>query len=121
MAIRQPADQGPLKPHILLILMALMGGRTHGYEIRNEVDRLSEGAVRLDLGTLYRHLGRLLDEGLIDESDERPADDDPRRRYYVLTDDGVAALEQEAERMEALAAAVRAAHPARATGSARAR
>jgi len=107
MATRHSAAEGPLKPHILLILMALMNGRTHGYEIRNEVERLSEG-VRLDPGTLYRHLGRLLDEGLIAESDERPDDDDPRRRYYVLTDDGTAALEAEAERMEALAAAVRA-------------
>ncbi|MGD8331541.1 MAG: helix-turn-helix transcriptional regulator [Acidobacteriota bacterium] len=114
MATRQPAAEGPLKPHILLILMALMNGRTHGYEIRNEVERLSEGDVRLDPGTLYRHLGRLLDEGLIAESDDRPEDDDPRRRYYVLTDTGAAALEAEAERMEALAAAVRASELARA-------
>lgn len=114
MAPRQPAMVGPLKPHILLILMALMHGRTHGYEIRNEVERLSDGAVSLDPGTLYRHLGRLLDEGLIEESDERPEDDDPRRRYYLLTAAGAAALEAEAERMEAMAAAVRASDLARA-------
>jgi DNA-binding PadR family transcriptional regulator len=117
MATRQPADAGPLKPHILLILMALMHGRTHGYEIRNEVERLSDGAVRLDPGTLYRHLGRLLDEGLIEESDDRPDDDDPRRRYYVLTPEGIAALESEAERMEGLAAAVRSSGLAGARGT----
>jgi DNA-binding PadR family transcriptional regulator len=109
MSTRQPSrSDGPLKPHVLLILMALMHGRTHGYEIRNEVERLSDGAVSLDPGTLYRHLGRLLDDGLIEESEQRPDDDDPRRRYYQLTATGVAALETEAERMEAMAAAVRA-------------
>lgn len=113
-----PAD-GPLKPHVLLILMGLIHGRTHGYEIRREVERLSEGAVVLDPGTLYRHLGRLLEERLIAESDERPAeDDDPRRRYYVLTEAGTRALEAEAARMETLAAAVRASDLARARGGA---
>lgn len=115
----QRADEGPLKPHILLILMALMNGRTHGYEIRNEVERLSEGTVSLDPGTLYRHLGRLLDEGLIEESDKRPEDDDPRRRYYQLAEDGAAALETEARRMEVMAAAVRASNPAAARGEAK--
>lgn len=116
----QPSPPGgPLKPHILLILMALMRSRTHGYEIRREVERLSDGAVVLDPGTLYRHLGRLLDERLIAESDERPTeDDDPRRRYYVLTEAGSRALEAEAERMESLAAAVRASDLARARGGA---
>jgi len=113
MALRQPATVGPLKPHILLILMALMHGRTHGYEIRNEVERLSDSAVSLDPGTLYRHLGRLLDDGLIEESNERPDNDDPRRRYYLLTEAGATALEAEAERMEAMAAAVRASDLAR--------
>jgi PadR family transcriptional regulator PadR len=71
------------------------------------VKRLSDGAVVLDPGTLYRHLGRLLDEELIAECDQRPDDDDPRRRYYNLTDTGSEALQAEAQRMEALAAAVR--------------
>lgn len=114
-----PAD-GPLKPHVLLILMALMQGRTHGYEIRQQVQRLSDGDVLLDPGTLYRHLGRLLDEGLIAESNQRPAeDDDPRRRYYVLTEAGAEALRAEARRMETLAAAVRASDLVRAPGGAK--
>lgn len=116
MPTRRPTGEGPLKPHVLLILMALMQGRTHGYEIRQEVERLSDGAVVLDPGTLYRHLGRLLEERLIAESDERPDDDDPRRRYYVLTRAGSDALESEAARMETLAAAVRASDLARARG-----
>ncbi len=104
-------ERGPLKPHVLLILMSMMGGATHGYEIRKEVKRLSEGSVALDPGTLYRHLGRLLDEGYIAESEDRPDDDDPRRRYYELTEAGAEALQVEAQRMEALAATVRAGNP----------
>ena len=102
----QPSS--PLKPHIFLILMALVDGQAHGYEIRKDVERRSEGAVRLDPGTLYRHVGRLLDEGLIEESNQRPDDDDPRRRYYTLSTAGVAAVETEAERMAVLVDAVRA-------------
>jgi DNA-binding PadR family transcriptional regulator len=97
----------PLKPHVFLVLMALVDGQMHGYEIRKDVEQRSGGTVRLDPGTLYRHVGRLLDEGLISESDERPDDDDARRRYYNLTDAGIAAVEAEAERMAALVDAVR--------------
>ena len=46
----------------------------------------------------------LLDEGYIVETADRPDDDDPRRRYYQLTDEGAEALQAEAQRMEALAA-----------------
>ena len=105
-----PTDppSAPLKPHIFLILMALVDGQAHGYEIKKDVERRSDGAVRLDPGTLYRHIGRLLDEGLIAESNDRPEDDDPRRRYYGLTDAGATAVELEAERMATLVEAVRA-------------
>ena len=117
-----PADSptaAPLKPHIFLILMALVEGQAHGYEIRKEVETRSEGSVRLDPGTLYRHIGRLLDEGLIAESGDRPEDDDPRRRYYALTDEGVAAVEAEAERMASLVEAVRSSDLSRSRGAAR--
>ena len=109
----------PLKPHIFLILMALVDGQAHGYEIRKDVERRSEGAVRLDPGTLYRHIGRLLDEGLIEESNQRPDDDDPRRRYYTLSITGVAAVSTEAERMAVLVDAVRASTLTRSRSEAR--
>ena len=108
MSAIEEQPSGPLKPHIFLILMALVDDQAHGYEIRKDVERRSEGAVRLDPGTLYRHIGRLLDEGLIEESNQRPDDDDPRRRYYTLSTAGVAAVETEAERMAVLVDAVRA-------------
>ncbi len=113
----QPSS--PLKPHIFLILMALVDGQAHGYEIRKDVARRSDGSVRLDPGTLYRHIGRLLDEGFLEESDQRPDDDDPRRRYYMLTTNGLAAVEIEAERMAVLVDAVRASKLTRSRSEAR--
>jgi DNA-binding PadR family transcriptional regulator len=58
-------------------------------------------------------MGRLLEEGLIEESNERPDDDDPRRRYYTLTNEGIAAVEAEADRMGSLVDAVRASNLSR--------
>ena len=57
------------------------------------------GKVRLWPATLYGTLKRLIDENLIEESDERPALDDARRRYYRLTDFGYRVARAEAERL----------------------
>lgn len=94
----------PLKPKIYLILSSLLDRRAHGYDILKEVERRSDGTVRLDPGTLYRHLGKLLDDGYIEESDQRPdpEEDDPRRRYYRLTDRGRETVVAEARRMASL-------------------
>ena len=85
---------GPLKPADFHILMVLLDKPCHGYEIMKEVERESDGRVRLEVGTLYRLLARLLDEGLIEEADE-----DGRRRNYALTRAGRQALKSEAERL----------------------
>lgn len=119
MSVVREGPTEPLKPHVFLILMVLVDGQAHGYEIRKEVERRSDGAVSLDPGTLYRHIGRLLDEGLIVESDDRPEDDDPRRRYYVLTAAGAAAVAAETKRMASLVEAVRASRLSRSEGEAK--
>lgn len=91
----------PLTPVSFEIMLALADGEQHGYSIMREVSDRSSGAVTLHPGTLYRALARLLESGLIEELDERPdaADDDQRRRYYRLTDRGIAVARAEAERM----------------------
>ena len=63
----------PLTPVAFEILLALADGEQHGYSIMREVERRSAGAVTLHPGTLYRALARLLESGLIEELDERPA------------------------------------------------
>ncbi len=100
---RDPRDLLPLTPAAFHILLSLVEGERHGYAIMQEVERRSGGTVALHPGTLYRALGRLLDDRLIDELDERPAGDldDERRRYYRLTPFGREVARAEAERMQA--------------------
>jgi DNA-binding PadR family transcriptional regulator len=99
----------PLKPTLYLMLAVLVDEEHHGYAIKHAVADLSDGDVVLDPGTLYRHLGRLLEDGLVEESDERPDPelDDARRRYYRLTGTGRALYAAETERMARLVEAAR--------------
>src|ERR1051326_7494689 len=90
----------PLTPAVFHILITLADGETHGYAIMQEVGRRSGGSVKLGPGTLYGAISRLLDDGLIEECDERPDPemDDTRRRYYSLTNRGGRVLAAETER-----------------------
>ena len=91
------------------ILLALADKERHGYDIMREVDERSEGKMRLGPGTLYGSIKRMLSDGLIDESGERPDPemDDERRRYYRLTDLGHRVAVAEAERLEKLVKSAR--------------
>jgi DNA-binding PadR family transcriptional regulator len=91
------------------VLVALADGETHGYAIMKEVERLTDGAVRLSTGTLYGIIKRLLADGLVIESQHRPApdDDDARRKYYRLTTFGRRVAIAETERLEAMLTAAR--------------
>src|SRR4051812_3720555 len=94
-----PGSQLPLAPATFQILLALVGGDRHGYAIMKEVTTRSDGAVRLGPGTLYGALKRLLENGLVEEGDERADPDlgDDRRRYYRLTKFGLAVARLEAQ------------------------
>ncbi|MEO6236559.1 MAG: PadR family transcriptional regulator [Vicinamibacterales bacterium] len=99
----------PLTPVVFEIALALAAGERHGYQIMQEVERRSDGQIVLHPGTLYRALGRLLDQQLIEELDERPAleGDDERRRYYRLTPLGRAVARAEVERLAGQVSAAR--------------
>lgn len=94
----------PLPSATLHILVALSGGEKHGYAIMSDVERLSDGAVRMGPGTLYGSIKRLLADGLIEETAERPDPslDDQRRRYYRLTGLGERVCAAELGRLQAL-------------------
>ena len=94
----------PLTPPMLHTLVALADGDRHGYAILKEVDRRTNGTVRLSAGTLYALLNRATADGLIVETDERPdvALDDERRRYYRLTPLGRRVAVAEVARLEAI-------------------
>lgn len=90
----------PLTPAVLHILLALSTEERHGYGIMKQVELESQGKVRMGPGTLYGSLGRMMEAGLIRESDKRvdPAMDDERRIYYTLTGLGRKALAAELDR-----------------------
>jgi DNA-binding PadR family transcriptional regulator len=94
----------PLKSNWFHILLSLVGGEQHGYSIMQDVLERSDGKVRLWPATLYGSLKRLIEEGLIAESGERPAAefDDARRRYYKLTPLGERVLDLESQRLKEL-------------------
>jgi len=90
----------PLTPAVLHILLALSTKERHGYGIMKQVDADSQGKVNMGPGTLYGSLNRMIDAGLINESDKKvdPKLDDERRVYYKITGPGRRALEAELER-----------------------
>lgn len=92
----------PLTPAVFHILLALSSGERHGYGIMKQVEADSQGKVSMGPGTLYGSLKRMLDSGLVQESDKRvdPEMDDERRIYYQLTGEGAKALEAELERYQ---------------------
>jgi DNA-binding PadR family transcriptional regulator len=100
----------PLTPAISHILLAVADQDRHGYAIMQEVERITDGAVRMGPGTLYGTAKRMIAAGLLEETDERPDPerDDERRRYYRATPLGRRALEEETARMAGLVAAARA-------------
>jgi DNA-binding PadR family transcriptional regulator len=97
----------PMTGQAFFVLTALAGGPRHGYGIVREVEELSQGRVKLKIGSLYGVLDRLAGEGLIEPDREEPHDG-RLRRYYRLTRDGRQALAEEAELRAATARVVRA-------------
>ena len=92
----------PLTPAVFYILLALSSGERHGYGIMKQVETDSQGKVSMGPGTLYGSLKRMLDAGLVKESDKRvdPELDDERRIYYQITGVGAQALAAELERYQ---------------------
>ena len=90
----------PLTPAVLHILLALSTEERHGYGIMKQAEQESHGKVKMGPGTLYGSIGRMMEAGLIRESDKRvdPAMDDERRIYYTLTALGQKALSAELDR-----------------------
>jgi len=100
----------PLPPVTFHILVALADGDRHGYAIIQDVEARTDGEFRLGAGTLYRSIHRMLEQGLLIESNRRPARalDDERRRYYRLTPFGTAVARAETRRLTQLVRLARA-------------
>ena len=100
----------PLPAATFHILIALADRDRHGYAIIQEIAERTGGQVRIGAGTLYRSIQRMLEQGLIVETRERPSPelDDQRRRYYRITPLGAAAARAETRRLEGMVEMARA-------------
>jgi DNA-binding PadR family transcriptional regulator len=98
----------PLRTVEFHILLSLAAGERHGYGIILDIQARGETAVP-DVGTMYRALARMSENGLIAAAARRPAADagDERRNYYRITDAGVRVARAEVRRLEALMRAAR--------------
>ena len=99
-----------LTPAVFQILLALLDDEQHDYRIMQLVENNSGGKFKMGPGTLYGTIKRMLADGFIEETEERPdpSMDDQRRRYYRLTAAGKNAARAEAERLAVLVASARA-------------
>lgn len=108
--ISTPEGMLPLTPAVFHILLALADSEKHGYGIMQDVLAITGGEIKMGPGTLYGSIKRMLEAGLIVESDERPDPtlDDERRRYYRITPFGEQVARAEANRLKALLQAAQA-------------
>jgi DNA-binding PadR family transcriptional regulator len=99
------SDLIPLSPAFFHILLSLGEGERHGYALKREISRRTDGKLKLGPGVLYGSINKMLELGLIEESDDRPDPhlDDERRRYYRITKYGRQVAQAEAARMRELA------------------
>jgi DNA-binding PadR family transcriptional regulator len=102
----------PMHPKDFQILFSLLDEPRHGYGIVKEVERASAGRVRIDPANLYRSIKRMIGSDLVEEADapEPAGPEADRRRFYRITEFGLAVVRLEAKRLDDLASAARSRH-----------
>ncbi|QRN86703.1 PadR family transcriptional regulator [Clostridia bacterium] len=85
---------GPMTEAMYYILLALIQPN-HGYQLMSAIEQVSDGRIQMGPGTLYGVLTRLKKEKLI-----KVLQDDGRRKTYVITEEGLAALRREFLRLQ---------------------
>lgn len=79
----------------MLILRTLTLGPRHGYGIAKHIEQSSEGTLRVEQGSLYPALERLLRRGLV-TANWSLSPTGRRARFYTITRSGRAALREKA-------------------------
>jgi DNA-binding PadR family transcriptional regulator len=100
----------PLPLPVFHMLLALADGERHGYALKREILQRTGGKLNLASGALYGSINKMLEQGFIEESGDRPDPhlDDERRRYYRITKFGTAVAKAEARRLYELVSMARA-------------
>lgn len=89
---RDPIPQGTLD--MLILRMLARDGERHGFEIAESIERTSSDVLRVEEGSLYPALQRMLIKGWIAGTWGRTAEN-RRARYYKLTAAGRKQLDVE--------------------------
>lgn len=92
--------QGTLDLMVLKTLEAM--GPLHGYGIARRIEQISEDMLRLNQGTIYAALLRLLQKGWI-RADWGVSENNRKARFYSITRSGRKQLRSEAESWQQLA------------------
>lgn len=102
-----PAPKSGLLPGTLdmLVLRTLSLGSLHGYGVAQHIERLSDGALRVEQGSLYPALERLQNNGFI-SSKWGKTSTGRRARYYTITARGERHLGKEISAFDNLLLAI---------------
>lgn len=92
----------PVSDHVFHILLSLLDEPRHGYGIIQAVEVRTGGTFIIGSGTLYSAIKRMQAQGWV-ERVKGPAGEDPRRKYYRVTDAGREVAISEARRLTELA------------------
>lgn len=99
-------DEIPPGTLYLLILRTLArGGEMHGYEIASFIKRVSDEVLKVEEGSLYPALQRMLAKGWV-TAEWGTTEGNRRARYYKLTAVGRKQLEAEVSQFERVMAAI---------------
>jgi len=100
MSPRSTLWESPLRLAVFHILLALHGKDRHGLGIADDVEQTTHGIVRLGPGTLYRSLKEMTRSGIVEEVPAPHPGEDPRRKFYRITEAGRELLRAEASRYD---------------------
>ena len=89
----------------LLVLKTLQSGPTHGWDIAQRIQQVSQEVLRVGQGSLYPALHRLEARGWI-EAEWGASDNNRRAKFYALTDEGRKRLSEETAIWERFVGAV---------------
>jgi len=89
----------------MLILRTLTLGRAHGYAIARHIETLSDNILRIEQGSLYPALDRLLRKGWV-TAEWRKTPTGRNARYYMISRSGRKQLEHQAAEHKRVASAI---------------
>jgi PadR family transcriptional regulator, regulatory protein PadR len=102
---KSPRSDGLLGALEMLILRTLTLGTLHGYAIAQHIARTSNGELRIEQGSLYPALERLLNKGWV-TAEWAQSPTKRQARYYTITRSGRAQLKEKISDYDRIATAI---------------